>query len=190
MPSLRSIATAAASAAAVLATSAGPALAAFQSTELDPTAGPVGTPVTVRIEMSGRIPGTAASPLLLIDKEAFDDAPSASHCEEIPGARVVGQTTWQAATVEYAGQAYSGVAGSAAFTVPEVPVGLYHLAETIDARGTGCFVFASFTVTGGTLPDTAMSQSTVLRVAVAVLLALVLVAAGWRARHGGSGSPR
>ena len=160
MRSLRSLIAASIATVVLLAASVGASLAAFQTAQLNPDAGPIGTPVSIHIEMSARIAGTAPGPLVLVGKQALYDNPSAARCEEIPGALVVGETAWQSATIEYAGQEYSGFVGEAEFTVPDVPAGIYHLAESIDARGTGCFTFASFTVTDTALPDTAMSKPT------------------------------
>ena len=53
------------------------------------------------------------------------------------------------------GSAYEGEIGQATFTVPDLPAETYRIAESIDAEGTGCHVFASIEVVRQ-LPDTAL----------------------------------
>ena len=156
MSPLRSVATALVAAGFAIAVSAQPSLAAFQNVELSPRTGPAGTQVTMHAEMSARVGGPLAGALVLVGEAALGAEPSISHCEEVPGARVVAEMIWKSAAIEFQGQPYSGYVSDTAFTVPDVPNGTYHLAESIDATGTGCHVFATFEVTAG-LPDTAMS---------------------------------
>lgn len=132
----------------------------------------------MRVEISARSAGSLPSPLVLLGKGSFDDSPSSADCEQIPGASVAGETTWEVATIEFEGVAYTGVPGEAAFTVPDVPPGLYYLAESIDATGTGCHVFMSFEVTDAALPDTAISHQSPGRMVVAELLAVLVMATG------------
>ena len=156
MASLRSIAAAFVAAAFVIAISSQPSLAAFQNVEVSPAAGPAGTRVTMHAEMNHRWRGALAGTLVLVGQAALAAEPSISHCEDVPGARVVAEMTWLATAIEFQGLPYEGYVSDTTFIVPDVPTGTYHLAESIDATGTGCHVFASFEVTAG-LPDTAMS---------------------------------
>ena len=156
MASPRTVTAAFVAAALVIAIGAQPSLAAFQNVQVSPASGPVGIQVTMHAEMSHRWRGTNPGTLVLVGQAALTAEPSASHCEEIPGALEVAAMTWEAAAIEFQGLPYEGYVGDATFTVPEVPTGTYYLAESIDATGTGCHVFASFEVTAG-LPNTAMS---------------------------------
>jgi hypothetical protein len=57
--------------------------------------------------------------------------------------------------VEFEGALYEGVVGGATFTVPDLPIDTYRIAEAIDVVGTGCHVFALIEVVAS-LPDTAL----------------------------------
>jgi hypothetical protein len=162
---------------ALLAVTAGNTLASFQTIELSVTSAAVGDDVSVRIEISEREGTSNPSELLLVDKVTFDASHGAPHCEEMEGASVVGEMTWQAATIEFQGASYPGFVGTGAFTVPDIPIGTYVLAETrIGIEGTGCHPFTSFNVG---IPDTAMSEPTSGGAAAFVLLIVMAVAFGF-----------
>ena len=77
-------------------------------------------------------------------------------CEQIGRAVEVGQTHWQVGTVEFEGRSYEGVTGEATFTVPDLPADTYRIAESIDAEGTGCHIFALIEDRSNELPNTAV----------------------------------
>jgi hypothetical protein len=137
--------------------STGWSLAAFQVVELSVSQASPGTAVTIRVGMSGRIAGTEPGSLFLIAGGTFGDAgPETVPCDTVPGAVEVGQMHWQAGTVEFEGESYSGVVGEGTFTVPQVKADVYRLAESTDAGGSLCHIFTLFDVVSG-LPDTAMA---------------------------------
>lgn len=177
----RSLTAGVAASLVALATTAGVTLAAVQRATLSVEAGPPGTEVTLRVEMTARIAGTNEGLLLLVPVAAFEAAPEAARCEAIDGSTKLAAMAWNAATVEFSGTSYAGLVGEAIFTVPDVPVGAYFLAESIDATGTGCHTFAAFSVTAAGLPDTAMADDkNVAAVGLALLLLAAAIAAARR----------
>jgi hypothetical protein len=105
--------------------------------------------------MTARTAGTEPGALFMIPSGTWGDSPDSLRCDQVGRAIEVGQVHWQAGTVEYEGATYDGVTGESTFTVPPVTADTYRLAETIDARGTGCHIFTSIEVVAG-LPDTAL----------------------------------
>lgn len=168
----RPFAIAVAAAALLLLGLAGNAFAAILLTTLSADAAPPGAQVTLGIEMTGRQPGTAPGVLLLVPVGTFDEP---TPCEEIEGATVLGDTTWQASSVGLGGSTYPGMASETHFVVPQVPDGAYYLAETWADPYTRCFSFASFAV-DSSLPDTAVPPPSTMPFLPAVAGALVLVA--------------
>jgi len=161
--------------------SGGTARGAVQIVEVSPQLFAPGTVVTLRVAMTARAAGTEPAPLFMIPSGTWGDSPDALRCHEVGRAIEVGQTHWQAGTVEYEGIAYDGVLGESTFTIPAVAADTYRLAETTEARGTGCHVFTSIEVVSE-LPDTALplvdatsGQPALLAVALALSLAC-----GWR----------
>jgi hypothetical protein len=153
-------------------------LAAVQRATLSLEAARPGDHVTLHVEATARFAGTDAGFLILVPEGALERAAEATHCEDIDGATALGEMTWQAAMVEFAGVSYPGFVGDAQFTVPQVPDGAYNLAESIEATGTGCHVFASFTVTTSPLGDTAMEPPGAPITPTVVAAALVALAIG------------
>ena len=102
--------------------------------------------------------GSATRALFMIPSGTFGDSPESLPCEVIGGAVEVGQTRWQDGTVEYEGASYAGVIGEATFSIPQLAVDTYWLAESIAARGTGCHIFMLIEVVAG-LPDMAIPQA-------------------------------
>jgi hypothetical protein len=140
----------------VLAAAAGTALGAVQVVELSAQRVLPSTVVTMHVAMTAREAGTESGALFMIPSGTFGDSPESLPCEKVGGAVEVGrQIKWTVGTVEYEGMSYAGVTGEATFTVPHVAVGTYWLAESIEARGTGCHIFASIDVVAE-LPDTAL----------------------------------
>jgi hypothetical protein len=180
MPLRRTLAPLSASILLLLA-AATTALAAFQTVQLSATSAPVGTAITGKIEISGRATTENPSALYLVPQAALD-ADESAHCDDVTGAAVVGQLAWVEAPVESGGTSYPGFVADVAFTVPEVPWGVYYLAESIEAAGTGCHAFAQFGV-GVELPDTATGQPSSFPVAGVLLTALAILSIG-RARRG------
>ena len=138
-------------------TTVGTSVGAVQVVELSAQRVLPGTAVTLRIAMTAREAGTEPGSLFMIPSGTFGDSPEALRCEVIGGAVEVGQTHWQDGTVEYEGASYAGVIGEATFTIPQLAVDTYRLAESSDARGTGCHIFTLIEVVAE-LPDTAISQ--------------------------------
>lgn len=157
----------------ILAT-AGTTMAAFQIVDMSATSGESGAGVAIRVDGSHRIGGSERSQLFLVPRKAYEASPEPARCDEIPGATVVGELQWEAATVEFQGKTYPGFVGTGSFTVPDVTTGIYVVAGVVDNPYTGCHVFAPFGV-GMDLPDTATAISgalgRVLRIAGFVLLA-------------------
>jgi hypothetical protein len=155
----------------------GPSLAAVQRATLSLEAARPGDRVTLHVEATARLAGTDDGFLILVPEGALEQAEEASHCEDIEGATLLGEMTWQAAMVEFAGVSYPGFVGDAQFIVPQVPDGAYYLAESIEATGTGCHVFASFTVNTSLVGDTAIrprGAPITPAAAAAVLVALAI----------------
>lgn len=152
------VVTSAVVAAVLGAGAAGTTRAAVQIVELSAQRVVPGTVVTMRIAITAREAGTEPGALFMIPSGTFGDSPESLHCEDVGRAVKVGQTHWEAGTVEYQGTSYPGFAGEATFTVPELPVDTYRLAESIDALGTGCHVFTSIEVVAE-LPDTAIAPA-------------------------------
>lgn len=186
----------------ILAT-AGTAMAAFQIIEMSATSGEPGADVVMRVDASHLIGGSEQSQLFLIPRNAItvnrgvattrlpsgaigsrrgisaDEAsPESARCDEIPGATVVGELRWHAASVEFQGNTYPGFVGTGSFTVPDVETGIYVVAGILDDPYTGCHVFALFGV-GMDLPDSATatpgpSRSILSLVGLALLVASIL----------------
>ncbi len=135
------------------AADAGTALGAVQVIELSAQRVVPGSAVTLRIAITAHEGRTGT--LFMIPSGTFGDSPESAPCETIGRAIEVGHIDWTPGTVEYDGASYSGVTGEATFTVPQVAVDTYRLAETIGARGTGCHIFTSIDVVAQ-LPDTAL----------------------------------
>jgi hypothetical protein len=140
----------------VASAAAGPSRAAVQVVELSAERATVGAVVTLTVAITGREAGTAAAPLFVIPSGTFGDSPEAIRCESVPRAVDVGTTQWRAGSVDYEGASYAGFVGEATFTVPDVPPDTYRLAESIDARGTGCHIFTTIEIVAA-LPDTAVT---------------------------------
>jgi hypothetical protein len=85
------------------------------------------------------------------------------------------------ASVEFEGASHPGHVAEATFVIPEVSLGVYYLAESIEAEGSGCHVFAPVGI-GVDLPDTAIGRPTTLTVAGLVAMALSILLIG-RARR-------
>lgn len=137
------------------AAAAGTALGSVQVVELSAQRVLPGTVVTMHVAITAREAGTESGALFMIHSGTFGDSPESLPCEKVGGAVEVGQIEWTVGTVEYEGMSYAGVTGEATFTVPHVAVGTYWLAESIEARGTGCHIFTSIDVVAE-LPDTAL----------------------------------
>jgi hypothetical protein len=163
------------------AAAAGTSLGAVQVVELSAQRVLPGTVVSLRVAMTARQARTEAGALFMIPSGTFGDSPESLPCASIGRAVEVGLLHWHAGTVEYEGASYAGVVGEATFTVPQVAVDTYRLAESIEARGTGCHIFTSLEVVDE-LPDTALplADSTsrsaqAVRLGVAVLAASLLL---------------
>ena len=83
--------------------------------------------------------------------------PTATADDQVGRAVEVAQIHWTPGTVEYEGEAYAGVTGGVTFTVPQLAVDTYRLAESIENEFTGCHVFALIDVVAQ-LPDTAVTD--------------------------------
>lgn len=158
---------------------AGTTMAAFQVVHMSATSGEPGAEVAIRVHASGLIGGSEQSQLFLIPKNAYEASPEPARCDEIPGATVVGDLRWHAASVEFQGNTYPGFVGTGSFTVPDVETGIYVVSGIFDNPYTGCHVFAHFGV-GMDLPDTATTapgpSGSILRfVGFALLVASILV---------------
>jgi len=140
------------------AATVGSSVAAVQVVELSAQRVLPAMVVTLRIAMTAREAGTEPGALFIIPSGTFGDSPESLPCEVIGGAVEVGQIRWQDGTVEYEGASYAGVIGEATFTIPQLAVDTYRLAESIAARGTGCHIFTLIEVVAG-LPDTAIPQA-------------------------------
>ena len=140
-------------AAGCLVAGAGTAFAAFYFVTLSTSSGPVGTEVAIRIDASGNVGGSSSSELFLIRRNVFDER---QRCNDLPGAVVVGEVTWREGTVEFQDQSYPGFVGEGSFTVPEVPLATYIIAENVSFVGNLCFRYDSFVVSTS-LPDGAMA---------------------------------
>lgn len=164
---------------------AGTTMAAFQIVQMSATSGEPGAEVAMRVDASGLFGGSEQSQLFLIPKNAYDASPEPARCDEIPGATVVGDLRWHAASVEFQGTTYPGFVGTGSFTVPDVETGIYVVSGILDIpwpppSHTGCHVYAHFGV-GMDLPDSAMatpgpSGSILSFVGFALLIASVLLA--------------
>jgi hypothetical protein len=133
---------------------AGTTMAAFQVVHMSATSGEPGAEVALRVDASVLIGGSEQSQLFLIPKNAHEASPEPARCDEIPGATVVGDLRWHAASVDFQGNTYPGFVGTGSFTVPDVETGVYVVSGILDDPYTGCHVFALFGV-GMDLPDTA-----------------------------------
>ena len=164
---------------------AGTTMAAFQLVHLSATSGERGAIVTMRVDASHLIGGSQQSQVFLIPQNAHEASPEPDRCDEIPGATVVGDLRWHAASVEFQGNTYPGFVGTGSFTVPDVETGIYVVSGILDDPFTGCHVFALFGV-GMDLPDAAMAArgpfSILSFVGLALLGASVLLARD-RRRH-------
>jgi hypothetical protein len=94
------------------------ALAVVQRAILSADAAPSGATVTMRVETTFRWGGTAPGVLILVPRDAHSEAGDAAQCTDIPGAVAVGQMTWRAADVVFAGTSYPGFVGRVHFAVP------------------------------------------------------------------------
>ena len=130
--------------------------AAVQRTELEPAAAPTGTTVTMHVETTARFDGTQPGTVYLFLVDVFDSSPSELHCDGLDGAVAVGELTWQTGPVTFGEYAGEGFIGDMTFVVPAIAVGTYYLGENIPARNTGCQRLADFSVTSGSLPNTAL----------------------------------
>lgn len=155
------------------------ALAVVQRAILSADAAPSGATVTMRVETTFRWGGTAPGVLILVPRDAHSEAGDAAQCTDIPGAVAVGQMTWRAADVVFAGTSYPGFVGRVHFAVPSLSVGPYYLAEDLGAVGSRCHIYAEFTLTAGGVPDSAVPTSSMSPAVpgFAVLLLAVAVAA-------------
>ncbi|MDP9225024.1 MAG: hypothetical protein M3P18_14490 [Actinomycetota bacterium] len=165
---------------------AGTTMAAFQIVHMSATSGELGAVVTMQVDASHLIGGSHQSQVFLIPQNAYEASPEPARCDEIPGATVVGDLRWHAASVEFQDNTYPGFVGTGSFTVPDVETGIYVVSGILDDPYTGCHVFALFGV-GMDLPDTAMadtgpSGSILSLVGFALLGASVLLARDTR-RH-------
>lgn len=170
---------------AAFALTATVALAAVQRATLSVAAAPPGAEVTLRVDTTARIARTDEGLLLLVPVADFEAAAAAARCEAIDGSTELAAMAWRAETVEFSGTSYPGFVGEATFIVPEVPAGTYSLAESSDARGTGCHIFAAFSVTAAALPDTASTTNVghTASVGAALLLLAIATAAARRLRR-------
>ena len=177
MPLRRTLAPLGASILLLLA-SATSALAAFQNVRLSATSAPVGTEITGRIEISARGSTDDPSALFLVPQAALD-ADASAQCDDMTGATTVGQLAWDEATIVFEGRgaSYPGFVADVTFTVPDVPLGIYYLAESIESEGTGCFWFTQFGV-GVELPDTATEGPSSFPVAGVLLTAVAVLSIG------------
>jgi len=133
---------------------AGTTMAAFQIVNMSATSGEPGADIAIRVDASQLIGGSEQSQLFLIRKNAHEASPEPARCDEIPGASVVGDLRWRAASVEFQGNTYPGFVATGSFTVPDIETGIYVVAGILDDPYTGCHVFALFGV-GMDLPDSA-----------------------------------
>lgn len=157
---------------------AGTTMAAFQIVHMSTTSGDPGDEVAVTVEASQLIGGSEQSQLFLIPQNAYEARSEPARCDAIAGATVAGELVWDAASVQFQGNTYSGYIGTGSFTVPAVATGIYVVAGILDDAYTGCHAFAAFGI-GMDLPDTAMntpagSGGLVILVGIALLLAGVL----------------
>ena len=137
------------------AAAAGTMLGAVQVVELSAQRVVPGTVVTLRVATTASAVRGVSGALFMIPSGTFGDSPEALRCEQVGRAIEVGTIHWTAGTVDYEGVSYAGVTGEVTFTVPQVPVDAYRLAESIEATGTGCWIFTSIDVVAA-LPDTAL----------------------------------
>jgi hypothetical protein len=165
---------------------AGTTMAAFQIVDMSATSGQPGAVVTMRVDASHVIGGSQDSQVFLIPQNAYEASPEPDRCDEIPGATLVGDLRWQAASVEFQGNTYPGFVGTGSFMVPDVETGIYVVSGILDDPYTGCHLYALFGV-GMDLPDTATaipgpSGSILTFVGFALLGSSVLLARDTR-RH-------
>jgi hypothetical protein len=140
---------------ALAAAAAGTSLGAVDVVEISAQRVIPGSVVTLRVATTASEVRGESGALFMIPSGTFGDSPESLRCEQVGRAVEVGQIHWTAGTVEYAGASYAGVTGEVTFTVPQLPVDTYRLAESITARGTGCHIFAVIDVVAE-LPDTAL----------------------------------
>lgn len=178
----------------VLAAAAvGTSLGAVDVVELSAQQVVPGSVVTLRVATTATEVRGESGALFMIPSGTFGDSPESLRCEQVGRAVEVGQIHWTAGTVEYEGASYLGVIGEVTFTVPQLAVDTYRLAESITSRGTGCHIFASIEVVAE-LPDTALPPITQLSgvgqalPAGAGLLAIALVLARLRDHPRSQGS--
>jgi hypothetical protein len=153
----RRLIASAVTAAVLMTTSPGTSSAAFQIVELSAEIVVPGAVLTMRVAMSGRTAGTEPAGLFLIPSGTFGDAgPESLPCEQFARSVEVGETHWEAGTVEFEGRSYDGLIGGATFTVPDLPADTYHIvAESPGPEGAGCHMFALIQVVDR-LPNTAL----------------------------------
>jgi hypothetical protein len=170
------------------AAAAGKSLGAVDVVELSAQQVVPGSVVTLRVATTAAEVRGESGALFMIPIGTFGDAgPESLPCDQFGGAVGIGQIHWTAGTVDYEGETYAGVTGEATFTVPQLAVDTYWLAESIDARGTGCHAFGLIDVVSE-LPDTALPPNlpaSDIRLALpagAGLLAIAFVVARLRAR--------
>jgi hypothetical protein len=141
----------------VLAVAAvGTSLGAVDVVELSAQQVVPGSVVTLRVATTASEVRGESGALFMIPSGTFGDSPESLRCEQVGRAVEVGQIQWTAGTVEYEGESDAGVTGEVTFTVPQLAVDTYRLAETIEARGTGCHIFALIEVVAE-LPDTSLT---------------------------------
>lgn len=179
--------TSVAAALLLAAAAVGTSLGAVDVVELSAQQVVPGSVVTMRVATTATEVRGESGELFMIPSGTFGDSPESLPCNQVGGAVEVAQIHWTPGTVEYEGEPYAGVTGEVTFTVPQLAVDTYRLAESIDNEFTGCHIFASIEVVAE-LPDTALNLiRTVAGVdhAFAIgggLLALALFLACLRAR--------
>lgn len=140
------------------AATVGTSLGAVDVVELSAQQVVPGSVVSLRVATTAAEVLGPSGALFMIPSGTFGDSPESLRCEQVPRAVEVGQIDWTPGTVEYEGESYAGVTGESTFTVPQLSVDSYRIAASIDATGTGCYVFALIHVVAE-LPDTALSPT-------------------------------
>jgi hypothetical protein len=186
--SFRSRAGTSVAAALLLAAGAvGTSLGAVDVVELSAQQVVPGSVVTMRVATTATGVRGASGALFMIPSGTFGDSLESLPCDQVGRAVEVAQIHWTPGTVPYEGESYAGVTGEVTFTVPQLAVDTYRLAESIDNEFTGCHIFASIEVVAE-LPDTALKPiGTVAGVGRGIaigfgVLALALFVACLRAR--------
>jgi len=134
---------------------AGTSLGAVDVVELSAQQVVPGSMVTLRVATTATEVRGESGSLFMIPSGTFGDSPESLRCEQVGRAVEVAQIHWTAGPVEYEGESYAGVTGEVTFTVPQLAVDTYRLAESLDNDFTGCHVFALIHVVSD-LPDTAL----------------------------------